>query len=342
MRRRTVQSKVRSFVSVLQSPVTPFDRSKTKKGNCSESATFGNGRCEWTQPHSRGEKLRCNFLAGKSAQSSPILRCKFLARKVQNSSSISALLKWRHVRLTLSLSLSLSLCISLSPSAPHAQYRKRFRASYNTPSKWTPTGTHTHTPNKVCSPKTAFRKCATALLCRHQHFSSATVLSGAEERGVDGPSLDRSYFSRLQPISFLFFNPASSHGWLACSAHTVGDDTCRAGNAVEMFPTVEVESFRSQQCRRRSFKSSSQQTLFWCGETFLNAWGRSFFKMKFQPGRSLANRSSAPDSTVRSCLKKKTAFKVFSHNGLTGWIGVKIVLRPATCDRIFGDNFAWN
>ena len=33
----------------------------------------------------------------------------------------------------------------------------------------------------------------------------ATVLSGAEERGVNGPSLDRSYFSRLQPISFLFF-----------------------------------------------------------------------------------------------------------------------------------------
>ena len=38
-----------------------------------------------------------------------------------------------------------------------------------------------------------------------------TVLSGAEERGVHGPSLDRSYFSRLQPISFLFFNPPSSH-----------------------------------------------------------------------------------------------------------------------------------
>ena len=33
---------------------------------------------------------------------------------------------------SLSLSLSLSLYLSLSPSAPHAQYRKRFRASYNT------------------------------------------------------------------------------------------------------------------------------------------------------------------------------------------------------------------
>ena len=42
-------------------------------------------------------------------------------------------------------------------------------------------------------------------------MKSPTVLSGAEERGVDRPSLDRSYFSRLQPISFLFFNPSSSH-----------------------------------------------------------------------------------------------------------------------------------
>ena len=43
------------------------------------------------------------------------------------------------------------------------------------------------------------------------HSCACTVLSGAEERGVDGPSLDRSYFSRLQPISFLFYNPSSSH-----------------------------------------------------------------------------------------------------------------------------------
>ena len=52
------------------------------------------------------------------------------------------------------------------------------------------------------------------LVCRELERDSAqvsTVLSGAEERGVDGPSLDRSYFSRLQPISFLFFNPSSSH-----------------------------------------------------------------------------------------------------------------------------------
>ena len=39
----------------------------------------------------------------------------------------------------------------------------------------------------------------------------ATVLSGAKERGIDGPSLDRSYFSRLQPISFSFYEPFSNH-----------------------------------------------------------------------------------------------------------------------------------
>ena len=98
----------------------------------------------WSQRPSRGEKLRCNFLARKSAklfantskggnfwqglvQNSSLISA-FWQGKVQNSSPMSALLTWRHFRLTLSLSLSLSL----SPSAPHAQYRKRFRASYNT------------------------------------------------------------------------------------------------------------------------------------------------------------------------------------------------------------------
>ena len=51
--------------------------------------------------------------------SSPI--SAFWQGKVQNSSPSSALLTWRHFRLTL----------SLTPSAPHTQYRKRFRASCN-------------------------------------------------------------------------------------------------------------------------------------------------------------------------------------------------------------------
>ena len=72
----------------------------------------------------------------------------------------------------------------------------------------------------------------------------------------------RTWGTWSQPRSFLFFKtPANlvlifqsvfESRWLACSAHTVGNDACRAGNAAEMFQTVELESFHSQQCRRRS------------------------------------------------------------------------------------------
>ena len=47
MRKRTVQPEIRSFVSVLRSPVTPFDRRKMKNANCFwECNVFGNGECE--------------------------------------------------------------------------------------------------------------------------------------------------------------------------------------------------------------------------------------------------------------------------------------------------------
>ena len=62
--------------------------------------------------------------------------CELLARESVNSSPILARQWWRHFRLSLYLSLSLSL--SLSPKVPHAQYRKRFRASYNTNIAWQP------------------------------------------------------------------------------------------------------------------------------------------------------------------------------------------------------------
>ena len=65
--------------------------------------------------------LRCIFLARKSAK----LIANFSATKVASLPSIP-------LSFSLSLSLSLSLYPSLSWSAPHAQYRKRFRASYNT------------------------------------------------------------------------------------------------------------------------------------------------------------------------------------------------------------------
>ena len=105
----------------------------TKNPNCFEECNvfMCNGSVN-SAPFQRGVRERgANFWQGKVRNSSPILRCTFWQGKVQKSSPISALLRWRHFRLTLSLSLSLSLCISLSPSAPHAQYRKRFRASYN-------------------------------------------------------------------------------------------------------------------------------------------------------------------------------------------------------------------
>ena len=63
--------------------------------------------------------------------SSPILRWKFLARKGAKFIANASATKVTSLP-SLSLSLSLSLYLSLSPHAPHAQYRKRFRASYNT------------------------------------------------------------------------------------------------------------------------------------------------------------------------------------------------------------------
>ena len=66
-------------------------------------------------------------------------KCEFLARENANLLPILARQLWRHFRLTTSVSLLPShyfrlttpVCLSLSPIVPHAQYRKRFRASYN-------------------------------------------------------------------------------------------------------------------------------------------------------------------------------------------------------------------
>ena len=91
------------------------------------------------------EKLRCKFLARKSAKlianfSATIKGdvtsvCLSLSLSVSLSLCISLYLSLSlslSLCISLSLSLSLSLYLSLSPSAPSAQYRKRFRASYNT------------------------------------------------------------------------------------------------------------------------------------------------------------------------------------------------------------------
>ena len=86
------------------------------------SAPFKTNKRGETKVHilaRKSAKLFANFsvLARKSAN----FFANFSATKVTSLPSFS-----------LSLSLSLSLYLSLSPSAPHAQYRKRFRASYNT------------------------------------------------------------------------------------------------------------------------------------------------------------------------------------------------------------------
>ena len=71
----------------------------------------------------KGETISANFWQGK---------CKFIA----NFSAIMVTsLPSHYFRLTTSVSLLPShyfrLTLSLSPIVPHAQYRKRFRASYN-------------------------------------------------------------------------------------------------------------------------------------------------------------------------------------------------------------------
>ena len=118
-----MQPEIRSFALLLRSPVNHAI------WQCEECELFRKvqgfwQRKVWTQRYSRGEKLRCKFF-GKEKRKT--LRqywgAHFWQGEVQNSSPILARQWWRHFRLSLSL--------SLSPNVPHAQYRKRFRASYN-------------------------------------------------------------------------------------------------------------------------------------------------------------------------------------------------------------------
>ena len=86
------------FALLLRSPVTPFD--SAKNANCFRRVQRFWQRKVWIQRHSRGEKLRCKFMARKSAK----LIANFSATMVTSP----------------------PFSLSLSPSAPYAQYRKRF------------------------------------------------------------------------------------------------------------------------------------------------------------------------------------------------------------------------
>ena len=94
-----------------------------------KSATFLATESVNSAPFKRGKTEVQIFWQGKAQNSSPLLRCTFLARRsaklIANFSAtmVSSLPSF-------SLSLYLSLSLSLSPNVPHAQYRKRFRASY--------------------------------------------------------------------------------------------------------------------------------------------------------------------------------------------------------------------
>ena len=89
----------------------------------------GNGKCEFSA-NQEARNWGANFLARKSAKLVANSKVHILARR-----SAKLIANFSATMVTslpsFSLSLSVSLSLSLSPNVPHAQYRKRFRASYN-------------------------------------------------------------------------------------------------------------------------------------------------------------------------------------------------------------------
>ena len=121
MRRRTVQPKNRSFVSVLRSSATLFDRTNTiakianftKNAKCFEECNvFGNRKCELKKKQ-RGEKdmqifgkEKCKTL--RQFQCLNKKKCKLLR---QFRSSVTKVTSLPSISMYLSLSLSLSLSL---------------------------------------------------------------------------------------------------------------------------------------------------------------------------------------------------------------------------------------
>ena len=90
-----------------------------------------------------------------------------------------------------------------------------------------------------------------------------TVLSGAEERGVDGPSLDRSYFSRLDPANLvLIFRFVFESHSQACSAYTVLDiDVAHAHNAFRA-GSKRLKCFEPSTWSRFKVSNAAEEVVF--------------------------------------------------------------------------------
>ena len=124
-----MQPEIRSLLCCFDPlSITPFDSEKNAN-RFEKCNVFGNGKCELSAiQEGRNWGANSSFWQRKAQHSSPILRCTFLAR---GSAKLIAIFSATMVTSLPSFSLSLSLYLSLSPNVPHAQYRKRFRASYN-------------------------------------------------------------------------------------------------------------------------------------------------------------------------------------------------------------------
>ena len=126
MRRRTVQPEIPIVCFGASIPCHAIGQKQNEEWELFQRVQRFWQRKVWTQCLSGGEKLRCKFLARKSAKS-------FVNTKMQICGKESAKLSanFSASEVTSLPSLSLSLSLSLSPSAPHAQHRKRLCASFN-------------------------------------------------------------------------------------------------------------------------------------------------------------------------------------------------------------------
>ena len=132
-----MQLEIRSFVSVLRSPSLSRHLTEATKNAKSfeECNVFGtesvNSSLFKRGVQERGENVwqgKCKTLRQYYGAHFGKEMCKTHRQFQRYQGDVTSV--------SLSLSFSLYLSLSLSPSAPHAQYRKCFRASYNKKLCW--------------------------------------------------------------------------------------------------------------------------------------------------------------------------------------------------------------